>query len=122
MDLLELFDSIPVKARAEPGEKAVATPVENGPGNSVQYEKNEFNEKRSANDLIITAFRKSFPPGAESIPFNQKAMDAIKAGYAVRVWLGVATSGPGGFAAKLSARGCWSKARGSRFIHLANWR
>ncbi len=48
----------------------------------------EKSEKRSA-DSVIAAFQDSFPPGVDSIPFNQAAMDAIKAGYAVRVWLGV---------------------------------
>ncbi len=48
----------------------------------------EISEKRSA-DSVIAAFQDSFPPGVDSIPFNQAAMDAIKAGYAVRVWLGV---------------------------------
>ncbi len=75
MGLLELFDSIEAKAGAEPGEKAVTTPVENGSGR--------------AECPLIAAFRKSFPPGTESIQFNQEAMDAIKAGYPVRVWLGV---------------------------------
>ena len=88
MGILELFDSIEAKAGAEPSQNTASTPVEDGSGSSVQYEKNEFNEKRSADDLIITAFRKSFPPGAKSIPFNQEAMGAIKAGYPVRVWLG----------------------------------
>ncbi len=75
MGLLELFDSIEAKAGAEPGEKAVTTPVENGSGR--------------AECPLIAAFRKAFPPGTESIQFNQEAMDAIKAGYPVRVWLGV---------------------------------
>ncbi len=48
----------------------------------------EISEKRSA-DSIIAVFQDSFPPGVDSIPFNQAAMDAIKAGYPVRVWLGV---------------------------------
>ncbi len=75
MGLLELFDSIEAKAGAEPGEKAVATPVEDGSGH--------------AECPLIAAFRKSFPPGTESIQFNQEAMDAIKAGYPVHVWLGI---------------------------------
>ena len=51
-------------------------------------EKSEISEIRSA-DSVIAVFQDSFPPGVDSIPFNQAAMDAIKAGYAVRVWLGV---------------------------------
>ncbi len=51
-------------------------------------EKSEISEKRLA-DSVIAVFQDSFPPGVDSIPFNQAAMDAIKAGYPVRVWLGV---------------------------------
>jgi hypothetical protein len=51
-------------------------------------EKNEINEERFAAP-VVTAFRESFPTGVDSIPFNQPAMEAIKARYPVRVWLGV---------------------------------
>ncbi len=51
-------------------------------------EKSEKSEKRSA-DSVTAVFQDSFPPGVDSTPFNQAAMDAIKAGYPVHVWLGI---------------------------------